>query len=228
MAVARHRLPPGRAGLRCAHPACGYQIHQNPLYGGFCCRKCHFRLVSGSKTKKHHGGQCERRDAPEGAPRAPAVVPDAPLIADAPGLEPAEGPAAAEGAPRARGASAGETAFGLEEESFFGPPLDAELYGAGGADAAAGLDAGASGLVGEAVCIRGFSNPDTQLFNGLRASVTRETLDGRFDLQLADGTLLCWVKREHFVLPCEASAEGSAPPGHVADLRGQPPPPPPL
>lgn len=69
-----------RAGLLCANPGCSFLIHPEPDFGGFCCKKCHWCFVTGSKTKKKHGQQCKRVEAPGGdGPRAGPHSPTNPL-----------------------------------------------------------------------------------------------------------------------------------------------------
>merc|ERR1740121_3192289 len=65
-------------------------------------------------------------------------------------------------------------------------------------------------------------------FNGLRAWIESDTPDGRFNLRLADGTTLRWVKKENFdILPnsllLSLPGVGAAPP----PATSAPPPPPP-
>lgn len=65
--------------LLCASPNCWFQVHSNPEFGGFCCRKCHWCFETGSKSKKKHGGRCERREPPSGAPRSSPLIPERPM-----------------------------------------------------------------------------------------------------------------------------------------------------
>merc|ERR1719492_601754 len=60
-----------------------------------------------------------------------------------------------------------------------------------------GIQAGS--IIGTQVYIVGFV--EHAAFNGLPAQVTRQTEDGRYDLRLADGTKLRWVKARHFEVP---------------------------
>ena len=48
-------------------------------FGGYCCKKCHWRWKSSSRCKKAHGDKCQHREAPYGTPRAPDEAPWAPL-----------------------------------------------------------------------------------------------------------------------------------------------------
>jgi hypothetical protein len=52
------------------------------------------------------------------------------------------------------------------------------------------------GFVGSQVRICGFV--EHAAFNGLIARTIRETEDGRYDLRLANGTILRWVKLDNF------------------------------
>merc|ERR1712137_213420 len=61
--------------LRCARPSCWFLIHPDPSFGGFCCKKCHYRHVSGTKGKKKHGARCAQREAPPDTPRAEPAPP---------------------------------------------------------------------------------------------------------------------------------------------------------
>lgn len=78
--------------LRCYNPNCEYLIHRDAEYGGFCCRKCHYKLVEGSKRSQAHGHKCERRPALGIVQRAPPQAPENPLtssrISDASGEYP--------------------------------------------------------------------------------------------------------------------------------------------
>jgi hypothetical protein len=68
-----------RSRLMCAAPNCGFLVHTDPLFGGFCCRKCHWRLDSGSKCKKKHGELCQQKQAPCDAIRSEPIAPDSPM-----------------------------------------------------------------------------------------------------------------------------------------------------
>ena len=73
-----------RGVLSCANPNCWLLVHRNPLFGGYCCKKCHWRYKTNAKSKKH-GQQCARAEAPEGAPCACDTPPAEPL--KGPGIE---------------------------------------------------------------------------------------------------------------------------------------------
>mmetsp|Transcript_18380 Transcript_18380/g.55919 ORF Transcript_18380/g.55919 Transcript_18380/m.55919 type:complete len:531 (-) Transcript_18380:216-1808(-) len=62
----------------CANPSCFFRVHSDPAFGGFCCKKCHWRFASGSKCKKKHGDMCQQRTAAN-ANRAPPVPPEQPV-----------------------------------------------------------------------------------------------------------------------------------------------------
>ena len=72
-------MPAVRAGLLCANPNCVFLPHSESLFGGYYCKKCHWHISTKSKRKNKHGPQCEQREAPQGAPRAPPVPPQQPL-----------------------------------------------------------------------------------------------------------------------------------------------------
>ena len=65
-----------RVQLRCCNPVCKRTMHEDPAFGGYCCKKCHWRQVSGSKSNKH-GQLCVERyahpDARVAAPEPPEV-----------------------------------------------------------------------------------------------------------------------------------------------------------
>lgn len=65
--------------LKCYNPNCEYLIHRDAEYGGFCCRKCHYKLVEGRKKSQAHGHKCERRPAFGIVQRAPPQAPENPL-----------------------------------------------------------------------------------------------------------------------------------------------------
>ena len=69
-----------RVGLMCANPNCAKQIHPDPKFGGYCCKRCHWCFKSfGSRTKKH-GRFCNQDEGlPPWAPRAPDTEPDDPI-----------------------------------------------------------------------------------------------------------------------------------------------------
>ena len=64
----------------CANPKCLFLVHTDASFGGFCCKKCHWCYTTGSGTKKNHGRQCERRDAPVNATRAAPLAPANPIV----------------------------------------------------------------------------------------------------------------------------------------------------
>jgi hypothetical protein len=170
--------PARRWELMCANPNCWYLVNPDPSFGGYCGKKCHWHgKAKRSRGAKKHGGQCLKQDAPEGAPRAPPVTPDKPLKDADPG----------------------------DFEEGVSPVVDRDTpIGEFGKHASAGLSDGAFepkpvGLVGREVRVCGLVK--NKLFNGLTAHVERETEDGRFDLLLADGTRLRWIKQENFQGP---------------------------
>lgn len=188
-------MPKGRAGLMCANPKCWYLVHTNPGFGGYCCKKCHWKQDTNSKSKKH-GAQCQCVDAPEGAPRAPPVPPDTTW----PGVQAAR---ASKGA--AAALQSWEPTAAPQEAAHHLPREDPwELAAVSRAEAggwtrrrnAGASTTSASRAPARMVRIRGFETHAA--FNGLPARVEAELLDGRFDLRLADGTRLRFVKPEHF------------------------------
>jgi len=68
-----------RNRLMCAAPNCYFLVHSDPAFGGYCCRKCHWRFDNQSKSKKKHGELCEQRAAPANAVKAEAIPPDDPM-----------------------------------------------------------------------------------------------------------------------------------------------------
>merc|ERR1712061_939654 len=46
---------------------CGFQVHPNKDFGGFCCAKCAWRHVNSADCKKRHGPMCESILASPGA-----------------------------------------------------------------------------------------------------------------------------------------------------------------
>ena len=68
----------GRASSCCANPTCTFLVHEDPSFGGFCCKRCHWGFVQGSTSGKEHGVKCQQREACQGAPRAVPVPPDKP------------------------------------------------------------------------------------------------------------------------------------------------------
>ncbi|CAE7504828.1 unnamed protein product [Symbiodinium sp. CCMP2592] len=52
------QCPEERARHRCA--ACAYPVHEEPAFGGFCCRLCHESWKKGSRTR--HGKKCQAWD----------------------------------------------------------------------------------------------------------------------------------------------------------------------
>jgi hypothetical protein len=61
--------------LMCAAPLCGFLVHTQPEFGGFCCRKCHWIYKSGSNPKKKHGQCCEENVAPPDAVKSQPIPP---------------------------------------------------------------------------------------------------------------------------------------------------------
>lgn len=68
-----------RSLLICAVPNCTYLVHSDPTFGGFCCRKCHWRDSNASKCKKKHGELCQKLEAPPDAIKAEPIPPDDPM-----------------------------------------------------------------------------------------------------------------------------------------------------
>lgn len=64
-----------RRYYRCANPDCWFLVHPEPVFGGYCCRRCHWRHATGSKTTKLHGSCCTQQVAHQSLPRAPAEEP---------------------------------------------------------------------------------------------------------------------------------------------------------
>jgi len=65
-----------RSRLYCAGANCQFLVHSDPEFGGYCCRKCHWRTAVGSRTKNKHGQLCERVVAPEDSQPAPPIPPE--------------------------------------------------------------------------------------------------------------------------------------------------------
>ncbi|CAK0888325.1 unnamed protein product [Prorocentrum cordatum] len=201
-------MPSGRAGLMCANPSCWYLVHPDPSFGGYCCKKCHWHgKAKRSGRAKKHGAQCIKQDAPEGAPRAPPVTPDKPLKDADPGdFESGGGPGA-------------DVEFSSPARTGHGPT--------GFGDVA--VDSAPMGPVGCEVRVCGLVKH--RFFNGLTARVEQETADGRFDLLLADGTRLRWIKEENFQGPAGSQGpeplavpvSGGTDAGEAAPLPPQPP-----
>jgi len=164
-------MPPGRAGLMCHNPKCWFLVHEDVAYGGFCCKWCHARHVTSSRTKKRqkqHGTLCAQMPAPEAAPRAPMVPPTNPL----------------NGAGGGGDMSGDDSQQALHyQDSSFVPHVSH-------------THTRPEGLIGSEVRVCGFV--EHAAFNGLIARTFRETGDGRYDLRLANGTILRWVKLENF------------------------------
>mmetsp|Transcript_62924 Transcript_62924/g.121233 ORF Transcript_62924/g.121233 Transcript_62924/m.121233 type:complete len:269 (+) Transcript_62924:48-854(+) len=162
-------MPVGRAGLMCANPRCWFLVHEKEIFGGYCCKKCHWRHACSSKSKKHHGAQCMQCEAPEGAPRAPAVPPAEPLK-NAGGDDDAapEVPANQNDGHSLAATPVTPIATASQQPAWPGPEVGQWVYTAGFVE---------------------YHN-----FNGLRALIKEETVDGRFHLELVDGTRLRWVK----------------------------------
>jgi len=69
-----------RKKLMCANPRCWFLVHSLPEFGGFCCKKCHYRFEQNTKGKKKHGEKCQQVEGSENLPRAEPIPPDVPLI----------------------------------------------------------------------------------------------------------------------------------------------------
>ena len=65
-----------RAAMRCHTPTCGFLVHSDPQFGGYCCMKCHWRWKHMSICKRKHGEYCEKVVAPHSALVAPNLAPD--------------------------------------------------------------------------------------------------------------------------------------------------------
>ena len=72
-----------RVGLMCANPNCAKQIHPDPKFGGYCCKRCHWCFKSNNKSKsrsRKHGRFCNKDDdLPTGTPRADDIEPEDPI-----------------------------------------------------------------------------------------------------------------------------------------------------
>jgi len=179
-------MPAGRAGLMCANPKCWYLVHPRDIFGGYCCKKCHWRhMTSSTKSKKHHGIQCLKVDAPEGAPRAPAVPPAEPLkLSGIEGMGEDEG-----GPPEIQQVSVNDAGRASTAAAAAPPPPAAVAASTNGVREQV---AWIAPQIGDWVYTCGFQ--EYHNFNGLRAMVKEETEDNRFHLELTDGTKLRWVK----------------------------------
>jgi len=62
--------------MRCHTPTCGFLVHSDPQFGGYCCMKCHWRWKHMSTCKGKHGEYCEKVVAPHSALVAPDLAPD--------------------------------------------------------------------------------------------------------------------------------------------------------
>ena len=62
--------------MRCHTASCRFFVHSDVQFGGYCCRKCYWRLKHVSNCKSRHGEYCERREAPQTAQVAPDLRPD--------------------------------------------------------------------------------------------------------------------------------------------------------
>ena len=213
MANAMAAMPPGRAGLSCANPKCWFLVHEDPSFGGFCCKKCHWVYATSSKTKRRHGIQCAKREAPLRAPRASPQPPDKSLVeAVSPGDGHKESPKGSREPPpeQQQHHSGGE---GQRGPAGVRAPCDSDLAGALVKSLNRAYVLKPTTVVGFVLYAR---------FNDFRARVVRRTEDGRFDLQLADRTKLRWVKATNFILADSATFPEFAPMPAPA-----PPPPPP-
>ncbi|CAK9104197.1 Ultraviolet-B receptor UVR8 [Durusdinium trenchii] len=63
---------------RCANPSCWFFQSTEKEDGGYCCKKCHWRHVSGSKSGKNHDRVCGRSPAPKETPQAEPTPPSDP------------------------------------------------------------------------------------------------------------------------------------------------------
>ena len=72
-----------RVGLMCANPNCAKQIHPDPKFGGYCCKRCHWCFKSNCQSKsrsKKHGRFCNKDDVlPPWAPHAYDREPEDPI-----------------------------------------------------------------------------------------------------------------------------------------------------
>lgn len=68
-----------KAGFACANPTCQFVVSQNSADGNYCCKKCHWRHASQSKScKKKHNWECAKKFYEYGMQRAPHRPPDEP------------------------------------------------------------------------------------------------------------------------------------------------------
>lgn len=66
--------------MKCFSPNCPYFINEDEQFGGFCCRKCHYRFrYKVTAAKEKHRKFCQKREAPKGTPVAPMVIPIDPM-----------------------------------------------------------------------------------------------------------------------------------------------------
>ncbi|CAE8727939.1 unnamed protein product [Polarella glacialis] len=75
-----HMPPPcnPRWSLACASPSCTYLVHEEPEFGGYCCRKCHEMHVK--NLPEEHGRICQQAPAPPGTARAEPSAPERPHV----------------------------------------------------------------------------------------------------------------------------------------------------
>ena len=67
-----------RAVLRCGNDTCTCYVHTDPQFGGYCCRRCHWCHIRGSRGTWQHGRFCLRAVAPADMPRAEPTTPHNP------------------------------------------------------------------------------------------------------------------------------------------------------
>lgn len=195
---------PGRAGLMCANPKCWFLCREDEAFGGYCCKKCHWcESTPMSKSKKRHGKQCAQIHAPEDAPRAPPEPPSEPVTGPKMYWEDQEENGHVHMNADQIGGAVGSR-YNSRPATAGYPQQDVLIY----------------------VRIRGFV--EHAAFNGLRAYIDSDTPDGRFNLRLADGTTLRWVKKDNFdILPPVVNAPLQGPTTAAPPPTSPPPPPPP-
>ena len=69
-----------RASLACANPNCLYLVAEDLDLGGYCCRNCHYRHVTGAKPQNKHDPDCPKCEAPDHVLRAPPHAPEKPHV----------------------------------------------------------------------------------------------------------------------------------------------------
>lgn len=176
-------MPMGRAGLMCANPKCWLLVHKREDYGGYCCKKCHWRHTNGSKSKNCHGVNCLLKSAPDGAPRAPPVPPNEPMRQNTSTVDDMN-------------KDVGSHLGGNFAQAAPPPPPPEPTHGSRIGPAlwrACERDQIPIDARSRRVRIVGFVQHTA--FNGLIADIYAATDDGRYDLRLADGAKLRSVKR---------------------------------